>query len=412
LDEAGEYHDILRDPVHVSSDDVGLGQVLLGEGFVPSGQYVGLRLVFSEASVTSRGKRANLILPADGGNFTAELNMTLNDAESTVLSLEWNPSRTIEKKVVFAPAIIVEAQRPSAQGLLLFVSNSGANYVTVIDRSLERVIGAVTVGDAPMGMVFNQAKDMLYVLNSRSHNISVIDVLYLELRDTIEITSGMGATDMVFMPDEVDTIEGRLYVNNKLSNDVVTIDTASSRVMKTIAVGNGPSYILADTDRREVYVTNKYSNSLSIINTVDDVVVATITVDDNPSGLALGEDDLYVFNESSNTISVVSQSDRDVTDTLVVSEPPGRGRKAFDERFFVLNTLTNKMTFFNRYDVMTAIREVGSGPVSLVADEDRNRIYVLNFNSNTVSIVDPKGEKVVGELVVGSNPYGVLLLDK
>jgi len=69
------------------------------------------------------------------------------------------------------------------------------------------------------------------------------------------------------------------------------------------------------------------------------------------------------------------------------------------------------MTFFNRHDVLTSIREVGDAPKGIAADEDRNRIYVSNFGSNTVSIVDPKGEKVVGELTVGSNPYGVLLLD-
>lgn len=412
IDDRGMHHGLTDKPVPVSSVVVGNGQVLLFEGFVDPGNYVSIRLIFSEASIGRLGKRANLILPANGGDFNAAVHIELENAESTVLSIEWDPARSLKKKVVFAPSLVVESQRPSARGLLLFVSNSGSNYVTVIDRSLERVVGAVTVGDAPMGMALNQTKDTLYVLNSRSHNISVVDALYLELRDTIELTAGMDPSDMVFMPDEIDTIEGKLYVVNRSSNDVVTVDTGSSRVMKTISVGNRPSFVLADTDRREVYVTNELSNSLSIINTVDDVVVSTISVDNNPSGLALGDDTLYVFNESSNTISVVSLSDREVDDTLVVSEPPSRGVKAFDDRFYVLNTQADKMTFFNRHDVSTAIREVGDAPIGLVADEDRDRIYVSNFNSDTVSIVDPKGERVAGELAVGSKPYGVLLLDK
>ncbi|VAV83144.1 hypothetical protein MNBD_DELTA01-285 [hydrothermal vent metagenome] len=411
IDGDGGSYDLLKAPVSVSSMDVGNGQVLLTEGFVEPGDYVALRLIFGEASTGRHGKMANLVLPEKGGEFEAAFHVKLVGGQSTVLGLEWNPAASIEKRVVFVPAITVETQRPSARGLLLYISNSGSNYVTVIDRSLERVVGAVTVGDGPMGMVLNQKKDMLYVLNSRSHSISVVDALYLELRDTIEITAGMDPTDMAFMPDEVDTIDGKLYISNRSTDDVIVVDTASSRVMKTISVGHRPSFILADTERREIYVTNELSNSLSIINTVDDAVVSTVRVDDRPSGIALGAGKIYVFNQGSNSISVVSPSDRDIDDTLIVSKPPGRGLKAFNERFFVLNTLTDSMTFFNRHDVLTSIREVGDSPKGLAADEDRNRIYVSNFNSNTVSIVDPKGERVVGELAVGSNPYGVLLLD-
>ncbi len=411
IDGDGGSHDLLKAPLSVSSRDVGAGQILLTEGFVEPGDYVALRLVFNHATTGRYGKRANLILPEKGGEFEASLQMDLIGGQSTVLGIEWDPAASIEKKVVFAPSITVETQRPSARGLLLYISNSGSNYVTVIDRSLERVVGAVTVGDGPMGMVLNQKKDMLYVLNSRSHTISVVDALYLELRDTIEITAGMDPTDMAFMPDEVGVMDGKLYVSNRSTDDVVVVDTASSRVMKIISVGRRPSFILADTGRREIYVTNELSNSLSIINTVDDVVASTVRVDDRPYGIALGTDKVYVFNQGSNSISVVSPSGRDIIDTLIVSEPPGRGIKAFNDRFFVLNTLTNNMTFFNRHDVRTSIRKVGDSPKGIAADEYRNRIYVSNFGSNTVSIVDPKGERVVGELAVGSNPYGVLLLD-
>ncbi len=412
IDGEGGGHNLLHAPVSVSSTDVGKGQVLLVEGFVKPGDYFGLRLVFDQASIGRGGsKRANLVLLEKGGEFEAPFNLELNDGQSTVLSMEWSPAESVEKRVVFVPAITVETQRPSARGLLLYISNSGSNYVTVIDRSLERVVGAVTVGDGPMAMTLNQRNEMLYVLNSRSHSISVVDALYLELRDTIELTAGMDPTDMAFMPDEVDANDGKLYVVNRSSNDVVLVDTVSSRVMKVIPVGHRPSFVLGDDERREIYVTNELSNTLSIIDVTQDIVVSTIRVDDSPVGLALGDDKVYVFNQGSNSISVVSPSDREIDDTLILSDPPSRGIKAFSERFFILNTLTDNITFFNRQDVLTAIKKVGDSPIGLAADEDRNRIYVSNLNSNTVSIVDPKGERVVGELDVGSKPYGVLLLD-
>jgi YVTN family beta-propeller protein len=64
------------------------------------------------------------------------------------------------------------------------------------------------------------------------------------------------------MPDQDSSIEGKLYIINTISNDVTVISTATKRILKTIAVGEKPSSIEADTTRREVYVTNEESNNV------------------------------------------------------------------------------------------------------------------------------------------------------
>ncbi len=399
-------------PSSVSSKELGRGQALLTEVFARPGAYRRIRFVISSATVSRTENHANLALPPSGGEVYLPFAVNLEAGESHVVTVAWDPSSSIEKGYIFSPNFRVQPQAPSARGLLLFISNSGSNYISIVDRSLERVIAAVTVGPKPMGMALNATKDTLYVVNSGSRNISVVDTVQFNIRDTIEITTGLDPTDIVFVQDADDAIEGKLYVTNRLSNDVAVISTVSKRVLKTIPVGTRPSHIAADPHRKEVYVTNELSNNLSIISTVDDSVVSTVRVDNRPTGCAVGDNYIYVFNEGANTISVISPSTRKVVETVVVIKPPRRGIKGFNERLFVASTASDTLLFFNRNNVVTRVIRTGRGPVGLSGDEDRNRLYVTNSGADTVSIIDPIGERVVGELTVGKGPYGAVRLDK
>ena len=200
----------------------------------------------------------------------------MSPRESQVVSLAWDPDNSVEKGYRFAPSMSAEAQTPSSRSLLVFVSNSGSNYISVIDRSLERVIGAITVDENPEGMALNSTQDLLYVVNSSARTISVIDTARLSVIETIPLMVGLKPTDTVFMPDSPTSIDGRLYIINRMSNDVTVVGTLSKRVIKTIPVGTLPSAIAADAARREVYVANERSNNLTIIRTSDDSVAAQI----------------------------------------------------------------------------------------------------------------------------------------
>lgn len=410
--ENGSWIKLMDSPVEIKSAALVDRQILLKEAAVEPGLYKGLKITISKASVKGRDGYVSLALPQPDGEVVINLNIGLQIKESFAACIAWNPEKSIEKGFIFQPAIEIEPQMPSARELLLFVSNSASNYISIIDRSLERVIGAVTVGDKPMGMTLNATQDRLYVVNAASRNISMVDVSRFSVLDTIQLTAGIEPVDIVIIPDDRNLIEGKLYITNRISNDVAVVSTVTKRILRTIPVGTSPSAIAADTVRKEIYVTNERSNDLSIINAIDDSLIATIKVDNKPTGIIVGKDKIYIFNEGSNRISVISPSLRRVLSNIVVEGPPKRGMQGFSSRLFVANTAANTLTFLNSQEVVTRTIPMGARPIGLAGDEKRNRIYVTNYGDYTVSLLDPIGEKVLKELFVGKSPYGALLLER
>jgi YVTN family beta-propeller protein len=68
----------------------------------------------------------------------------------------------------------------------------------------------------------------------------------------------------------------RFYVANSGSNDVSVVSATSFAVLKTVAVGVGPTFVATEPGSTKVYVTNPRGFSTSIIQTVNDTVSATI----------------------------------------------------------------------------------------------------------------------------------------
>lgn len=410
--ENGEWRTVAAQPIEVRAQDIASGQILLKEAFIEPGAYRAVRIAVANASIDGRNSRASLAPPESGGVVVAEAGFGLRRGQSFVLSLAWDPGRSVASGYRFQPEIRAEPQEPSPRGLLLFVSNSGSNYLSIIDRSLERVVGALTVGERPMGMAANVNEDLLYVVDSGSRSISVVNAAQNTVQDRIPIPAGIGPTDIAYLPDTPNDINGKLYVINRGSNDVTVFSTLTRRLLKTIFVGTRPSAVAVDADRKEVYVTNEVSNNLSIISGADDNVAATVNTGIRPRGMIVAPDTVYVLNEGSNDISMVSKSQRKSVGAIPLSTPPARGMTGFNGRLFVANTSAGAMTFINSLNVVTRTIPLGDGPFTIVGDEARNRLYVTNYGGSTVTLAEPLGEMLLKRLYVGKEPYSAVLLSR
>ena len=170
----------------------------------------------------------------------------------------------------------------------------------------------------------------------------------------------------------------RLYVANTGSNTVSVINTATgqridatpSNIFSTdISVGSSPGALAVSADGKRLYVANTGSGTVSVINTdtyqrIDanpsNIFSTDITVGSSPSALALGADGrLYVANRGSNTVSVINTA----TNTAGRHQPQYSGTQSIS---------------------------VGSSPSALVMGPD-GRLYVANTGSGTVSVINTSG---------------------
>ncbi|HET6457517.1 MAG TPA: Ig-like domain repeat protein, partial [Nitrosopumilaceae archaeon] len=182
----------------------------------------------------------------------------------------------------------------------IYVTNYGSNTVSVIDGS-NNVVGSISVGAQPYGIVYDSYNGKIYVANYGSNTVSVIDPSSNTVISTISgVTNPSGLT--------YDSTNNDIYVTNYGSNTVSVIDPSSNNVINTISVSAGPISVTYSTNN--IYVSNFYSNTVSVINGTSNTVTTTIAVGQNPYGIVYDNYNgkIYVANSGDNTVSVIDTS--------------------------------------------------------------------------------------------------------
>lgn len=153
----------------------------------------------------------------------------------------------------------------------IYVANSNSNNVSVIDGKTNTIIGTVTVGSGPLSVGVNPTTNRIYVANFGSNNVTVIDGNTNAVITIITVSTnprGVG----------VNPITNRIYVANFGSNNVSVINGFSNAVITNIMVGEYPERVDVNPTTNRIYVTNQGSNKVSVINGSTNTVIATIEV--------------------------------------------------------------------------------------------------------------------------------------
>ena len=145
--------------------------------------------------------------------------------------------------------------------------------------------------------------------------------------------------------ESYDSGNGYVYVLNSASNNVSVIDGTS--VIETVAVGADPTSSTYDNANGDVYVTNYNSDNVSVINGTK--VIATMGVGNEPSSVAYDDLDhcVYVVN-SGAPYSVMIFNGTVFVRTL--SAGPGASYATYDGEdgwVYVLNTGASNVSVLN-----------------------------------------------------------------
>jgi len=284
------------------------------------------------------------------------------------------------------------ATNPTANRM--YVVNSNSNSVSVINTNTHSVIATIGVGDNPVaaatGSATNPTANRIYVVNSNSNSVSVIN----PVTNSVEATIAVGDKPVAVVAGmQADPMANRIYVVNSNSNAVSVINPMTNSVETTIAVGDKPVAVLAgmqaDPMANRIYVVNSNSNAVSVINPFTNSLEATIAVGDNPKDVEMRcatnptANRIYVANSSSNSISVINPFTNTLESTIPVGSNPVRLMKS------------------------GAGGGQGSGPPNPTdpTSPQANRVYVINSNSNSISVID--ANKVIATIPVGEGPNNI-----
>ncbi len=387
-------------------------QRFLASGRLPPGHYTGLSIKTKSAKVVADEGEAALLVPPEP--MKNEFSFEVTRKRALLLNLAYQHSQSVLEGVTFRPVFTVSIPSAPPVNLIGYVTNSGANTITVFDKQSGLVRGVIATGERPMGMVLDQTLRKAYVAFEGEDAVGIIDLLSGSIVNTIYLSGGDRPREMALTPDQQ-----FLLTVNAGSQTVSIISTQSMFETARVPVGQGPHSIIINRTGSRAYVFNSLSNTISIINIaawssgrpVTAQAVQTVSTEPGPvtGQFSNRGDKLYVVHERSLYIIV-----RDPASNALLSKiymgTGGRTIKV-DPNTNMIYVAPSGGTDIEIYDPFSMIAgyfmPVEGEVVSMTIDNDDNTLCAVVPEKRMVKIINLTSRKVISEVDVDADPYWV-----
>jgi YVTN family beta-propeller protein len=285
--------------------------------------------------------------------------------------------------------------------------------------TLPTVAKMIPVGGSPGYIQVAPNGKFAYVANPGAGAITVLNTANDQVSRTIKIPQGPPQS-VSFSPDSR-TAYVSVYNGSASVHLIAFIDTATGTLTSTVQVNNhtpGPS--TTSPDGRYLYVPNHNmvlggsdENVIDVIDTASRKLIDTIAVNPNPHWIVFGKNGrFYATNHLSTTITVLDASNNSVIGTIEVGETPHSIAISPDgSRLAVTSFNGNEVYLVNTANDQEIARiPVGRNPLEVTYSPDGHYIYTANNEDNTVTVIDTADNRVIGEVPTGKAPTSISVL--
>jgi YVTN family beta-propeller protein len=290
----------------------------------------------------------------------------------------------------------------------IYVTNQLDNTASVIDGDTHKIVATVRVGVSPAEMAVSPDRKSVYVANTGSDTVSVLNTADNTVAKTIALPRRSRPIGVALSPS------GRyLYTADGGANRVSVLDTRAGRVVTSVRVGTQPLSVATAPDGKTVYAANSGSGDVSVIDARTNRVVRTIPTGRFPSGVAVTRDgaSVYVTNELSG-VTVINAGNGTVQARLRSPSPFSVTMSPKGDRAYVTGlgpgTLTAIDTGTDRVSSTVSVGSYGTDPFTVRATGDA--LYVANQGASTLSIIDPSTLRTTATVATGNSPYGIAVV--
>jgi len=298
-----------------------------------------------------------------------------------------------------------------------YITNAGANTISVIDVTTHALVTTIPVGQAPEWASVTPDGSKVYIANHNSDNVSVINAL----TNTVIATIPVGPNPICIALNSDATLA---YVSNsnfhEFSGSVSVIDTKTNTVINTFSIQDNPNDIALSKDGTKLYVVE--AGEVAVLDALTGNILANIGVGINtlnaismvisPDGQhvyvtsnSLNNNDGYVsvINTATNTIEANIQTDN--TDLFGINiSPDGQtlyvtssGGNNNTNDIFVINTTTNT--------VSATITDGVDSPVGICFTPNGKQAYVINYFNSEILDINTVDNTVIAHIPLGAYSY-------
>lgn len=260
---------------------------------------------------------------------------------------------------------------------------------------------SVKVGKDPVALAINQTTNRIYVANNGGGSVSVID----GTNDVVVATLNVGALPYVL---GVNPVTNKIFVSNTFSDKITSIDGATNAI-STVKAGSADSIVI-DTKRDRAYLIGWEGTSLTVLDSKLAIVGKIKMGGMHLWGMAVDEaaGKLYVTRAGSAELAVVDETSGSVTNIATGATPCAVAINPATKRIYVVNHEDHTVTMIDgTQGKALATVEVGEKPQALALDAKANRVYVANVHGDSISVIDGARNVVIETLRTGHNPYAL-----
>lgn len=331
----------------------------------------------------------------------------------------------------------------------VYVSNQGADLITVISTEHNLVTRLLPVGDmlglldVPHNLAIDRQNRFLYASLITTGEVWKFDTITDSFVGKAQ--AGNSPANVVVSPDGTKAYVTNWDITNPNGRVVQVIDTATLTAIKQINVGLAPHGINFSHDGRFIYVTNYRSDSISILRADDDQEVARVLLapDVNPARpsnkyqplqVTLTPDDRFAYVTCFGTgeVRVIDTATQNVIAAIQVGQSPflleGTPNGA---HIFVANQQSNDVSVIRIADnqILATIKSPSfANPHGVAFTPDGRYAYITNENLSgnynphhpsehggnpgNVVIVDTQTFQVIKTIEVEADPTGVVVVER
>ncbi len=319
-------------------------------------------------------------------------------------------SSLVQPAEALLPPVTVPVGR-SPQGIAvnettnrIYVANSAGGSVTVINGD-DLSTTSVAVGNGPCAVAVNSSSNMVYVVNLADYTVSVLS----GANNSVIATINVGTLPIAVA---VNQVTNKVYVVNAISNDLTVIDGAynDNSHTSTIAVGSFPYAVALNSVTNQVYVANYSDNNVTVIDGAYNDVAhsAIIPTGTGPSAIAVNQSTnmIYVATSSiGSTLTIIKGSDKSTSSADAGTSPVALAVNPKSRLLYAVNSSLNRLTIFDLDSSTSSFTGVGRYPQGVAINQTTNRIYVANYDDDTVQILNgPTVPADISALSSSTNP--------
>lgn len=290
--------------------------------------------------------------------------------------------------------------------LRVYVPNSDAASVSVIDPTTMKVVNRFSVGIRPHHVTPSWDLTKLYINNTEGNTLTEIDPATGQVMRDIPITDPY---NLYFTPDGTKAIvvaeryqrldfynpadwsfiksvgipwagvdhgdftaDGRYFIAScEFSGQVVKVDTEAMEVVARVNVGSLPIDVKLSPDGKVLYVANQGRHGVSLVDPETMTEIGFLPTGLGAHGLNVSRDaaTLFVSNRMAGTISVIDFATRSVRQTW----------------------------------------KVGGSPDMIQVSADGTQLWTSNRFHGSVSVIDTRDGRVIATIPTGAGAHGVSL---